>query len=113
MILTGKAKDKFLTWYGNRIGITLTTLELIYQSESVIQNALIVEWFDTIGTYITIEGVFDGMLGYHRGYQVHIYQDSEHPISMFKNHDVFESRQEATEAAITKANEIYNERYGK
>lgn len=118
MILTGIANDNFLDWITDKYffkGKTFSDLT-IYQKGDVGQflrypttkNAYIIEWLDSAGIYITIEGVFDRMLGYHRGFELHIYQDGKQSISIFNNNDVFETRIEATKAAIVKANEIYN-----
>lgn len=130
MILTGKAKEDFEKWTQNthddcgngQTGKRLFYIESIddykfIKTEHYIHNigdsmlhALIIEWFDSVGIYITIEGVFDRMLGYHRGYEVHIYQDGKQPISLFDNEDVFNIRQEAAKQAIIKANQVYNDR---
>ena len=53
MILTGKCKEKFLEWLTKGMsdfarGITINDFELKYNIE---QNALIVEWFDSIGLW--------------------------------------------------------------
>lgn len=101
MILTGKAKEEFL------ISNEIDEFIFCIQDKSH-QYSDIIEWFDSVGIYITIEGVFDRMLGYNRGFEAHIYQDGKQSVSLFNNDDVFESRQEATKQAIIKANEIYN-----
>lgn len=127
MILTGKCKNEFYKWcnknhdsFINGSGKRLFYIEEIddykfINTDHYIENvgqtmyfSLIIEWFDSVGIYITIEGVFDRMLGYHRGFEVHIYQDGKQSISIFNDNDVFENRQEATKQAIIKANEIYN-----
>lgn len=127
MILTGKCKQDFYHWYNHDhdsfiigSGKRLFYVEEIdeykfIKTEHYIENvgeamyfSLIIEWMDFVGIYITIEGVFDRMSGYHRGFDVHIYQDGKQSISLSNFGDVFASRQEATKQAIIKANEIYN-----
>lgn len=103
MILTGKAKEYFETWVNWKYpNIEVLLLGVV---EPVFLNALIVEWFDSVGIYINI-----------------IYEEFEDvqvknlPIkiktwSAWVNDEViinFNSRQEATEGAIKKACEIYN-----
>lgn len=113
MILTGKAKEDFIDYLWQ----SKFNKDDYKEYEDYIENqkeshtyADIIEWFDSVGIYVTIEGVFDRMLGYHRGYEVHIYQDGKQPISLFDNEDVFNIRQQATKQSITKANQIYNDR---
>ena len=68
-----------------------------------------VDFFDSVEIYISIESVFDRMLGYNRGFQVQIYQDGKQPITIFKDNDAFYIRSEARTAAIEKACQIRNE----
>lgn len=102
MILTDKAKQDFLLHCGQPEA-TVTAHIDVYMFA-------IIEWLDIIGIFISIEGDFDTMLGYHRGFEVHVYQDGKPPVSLLEDNDVFETRQSATEAAIKLANEIYNKR---
>ncbi|MCA4782330.1 hypothetical protein IF125_08630 [Empedobacter stercoris] len=101
MILTGIAKEKFLEWNENREGKTLTLKELELMSESVILNALIIEFFDEYGIHINIF--------YKYTWRVEI-RDSQSSLLSTLNYAVFDTRQEATIQAIKKANDIYNER---
>lgn len=120
MILTGKSKNDFEKWYWNDwlldsdrsfLNNDLNdAINHLWKSNELFLNRLITDWLDSVGIYISIESVFDNMLGYHRGFQVQIYQDGKQPISIDKDNDVFESRQQATESAIKEANEIYNSR---
>ena len=103
MILTGKCREDFLNYCKQSESFMMTYADIYI-------NALFIDWLDSVGIYISIESVFDNMLGYHRGFQVQIYQDGKQPISIDKDNDVFESRQQATEEAIKQANEIYNSR---
>jgi len=110
MILQGKAKDFFIKWlcYGNDgnsnilRSTKLTTANFIALKESC-QNALIIEWFDSVGIYISDWGlnVVDNEIGFdcQINYNFKL-------ISVSDN--FFKTRQEAIEKAIEKANEIYN-----
>lgn len=113
MILQDKAKEDFRKWVKeNDYPVSLWALEdgLI---DKTVEYALIIEWLDSVGIYITIES-------YLGGGGVVFYPQIEYRN---ENHvDVFDcpkwddgvqwystSRQEATKAAIEKANEIYNQ----
>lgn len=95
MILTGKAKEDFINWknknYENEYYCTFSSMPK--QS----QNALIIEWFDSVGIYISI-----------------LTQENDRKERRFTS-DINEqefisckTRQQATEESIKKANEIYN-----
>ena len=102
MILTGKAKEDFIkTKIGNEISLFESMLPIY-------SNALIIEWFDSIGIYIIIspsdnpKNWFYTILG----------EDILSPFyQMYQSLDDFENRQEALTEAIKKANEIYNEKF--
>jgi len=49
--LNGLAKKHFLKWYHNRLSV-ITHSELVNINDETIYNALIIEWFDTLGYYI-------------------------------------------------------------
>lgn len=102
MILNGKCKEDFEKWYnGNFLDYhfydSLDWEELIV----TLQHALIIDFFDSVGINIyakprfhfgglSFDGIIDGM-----------------EISKIET-EYFKSRQQATEKAIEKANEIYN-----
>lgn len=90
MILTGKAKEDFTKWNGDRQFDMMLPFEY-----PVYLNALIIEWFDSVGIYVNAIG-----------YNKHYFQ----PYCNRLLHEKYETRQEATIQAIIKANEIYNER---
>lgn len=96
MILTNKALKDFYTWIEKQdFPLSKYAVEnnLV---RNVFVNALIIEWFDSecihIDTYMCVDRTYDFKVNF-RGYNVFCI-----------------SRQEATEQAILKANEIYNER---
>ena len=97
MILTGKAKEDFIkTKIGNEINLFESMLPIY-------KNALIIEWFDSIGIYIevyrhnnrpTVQGFNSRIVRRINGY--------------YECCTAVDTRKEATEEAIKKANEIYN-----
>lgn len=109
MELTGLAKEEF------RKHMKLQGLSLGLQEKFM--NTEIIEWLDTIGMYISIDPHLGG--GNPVFYPSVEFRDDEfidafeYPTWDDGSQYYTPSRQEATTAAITKANEIYNERYGK
>lgn len=100
MILTNKTLEHFLKWKVNNK--KLSTIEILdFKHLSVTsQNALIIEFFDSVGIYI---GVYPATnCSQYLMFEISINDDwiSEE-----------ENRQEATIQAIIKANQIYNERF--
>ena len=94
MMLTEKAKQDFEKWLEDTDNIYGLDL---FQLSNICINALIIEWFDSVGIYIGLvrfnvgSGYFEARIHYQGG----IYFTSI-------------SRLEATEKGIIKANEIYN-----
>lgn len=89
MILTGKAKEEFIkAKIGNEINLFESMLPIY-------KNALLIEWFDSVGIYITSD-YFELNNGFY----------SEILDSNFEI--IKPTRQEALTEAIKKANEIYN-----
>ena len=102
MILNGKCKRTFLKWLKTRVNSILHEIDNIefwfnLQDESF-KIALIIEWFDSVGIYITSD-----YFELNKGFYSEIL-DSNFAI-------VKPTRQEALTEAIKKANEIYNEKY--
>lgn len=79
------------------------------QLDEIFKQALIAEWFDSVGIYISVEVAFDTMCKYVRGFYVNVITDTIHEL--WFDGDVFETRQEATKAAIEKANDLYNDKF--
>ena len=99
MILTGKTLEHYKIWFDNHYNDYWT----YYQSKPTILNALIIEWFDSVGICIdrdciNIEMVITDFRGIKEE-QTIIDCDDEEPF-----HDWWKK-------AIKKANEIYNEKY--
>ena len=107
-ILTGKAKKDFENYVLNKeLGHDSEVLINVYNQETLfidykdvkktLLNALIIEWFDSVGIYITSD-----YFELNKGFYSEIL-DSNFAI-------VKPTRQEALTEAIKKANEIYNEK---
>ena len=95
-MLTDKAKIEFESYYNNSTadfllnGIDFDDLPLC------VKNALIIDWFDSIGIYIVNNRSFR----FNKwNYEI---------LGNFTSGFDSKSRQEATKKAIEKANEIYN-----
>ena len=87
MKLTGKCKEEFLDYVFKNNNVLDT-------SNEVYLNALIIEFFDSVGIYICTVYEFECFESYVNSKCVSVYS---------------ESRQEAINTAIEKANIIYNE----
>ena len=104
MILTGKAKLDFETWlnkemyYLGRHNFEDRNNNIEDLSDNF-QNALIIEWFDSIGIYVNSSGL---TLSKTFISDVSVDNNCEY------NYDGFRTRQEALTEAIKKANDIYN-----
>ena len=104
MTLTNKTLEHFLEWKVNNKNLsTIEVLDFKYLSTTS-QNALIIEFFDSVGIYINVF--------YKYIWRVEI-RDSQSSLLSTLDYAVFDTRQEATIQAITKANDIYNVRYSK
>ncbi|MDV2459873.1 hypothetical protein CMU99_16265 [Elizabethkingia anophelis] len=100
--MEGKAKEAFKKWFDKKY-LDNWNYYNIPENNAII-NALTIEWLDSIDIIIEI-GIHQriGDLNMWRGkINNFIYDDLEFKVS----------RQEATEAAIKKAVEIYNSKYG-
>ena len=97
MILNGKAKEDFKEWVFENY--YFQDLNVLYPLHLI--DTLIIEFFDSVGIYIEIHysrilgDKFLCIVNTEANYKLTSYQDS---------------RQQATEQAIIKANEIYNAR---
>ena len=89
MILNGKAKEDFKEWAYYSYVEDSGDLAMM---RSTYRNALIIEWFDSVGIYVNIT------VTYGFNWNIEGLGCSD-----------FNTRKEATEQAIKKANEIYNE----
>jgi len=115
MRLTDKCKEDFLNYYWNSkikpLSIcTKEDLESFFDSiYEIYQNALIIEFFDSVGIYISIECYYDALLGYNRGFEAIIFDEQQNTKYDCNPSDCFETRTEAVNEAIIKANALWNE----
>ena len=100
MILTGKALDHYKIWFDKYYNDYWT----YYQSKPTILNALIIEWFDSVGIYISINYIdFYDELRNNTRFETYV---TNKGLSVkFRS---VSSRQDAIKQAIEKAKEIYN-----
>lgn len=127
MTLIGKAKEDFLikVYYQentNQASDESIKEKLFYHSQKWIErqdkrliNQLIIDFFDEKGFNISIETENDTILKYVRGFESYVsfllHGDLFKLNSDCLKNDVYETRKEAIEKAIEKANEVYNHRY--
>lgn len=100
MILTGKCREDFEYKYN---------MSNFNELDEYLQFCRMVEFFDSVGIFINTPPFYDSFLKYNRGFECFVVDEinnTTHDIS--NDNDVFNSRQEALEQAIIKANEIYN-----
>jgi len=91
MILTDKCKEEFLKW------LNYDLFNYNYRLDKTMQQSKIIEFFDSVGIFISVKKVIN----------IHwMYDILGHHISVFE--EMQESRSEATQIAILKANEIFN-----
>ena len=106
MVLTGKAKEDFENYVLNKeLGHDSEVLISVYNQERLfinynnvketLLNALIIEWFDSVGIIITSD-----YFELNKGFYSEILESNFEIIKP--------TRQEALAEAIKKANEIYN-----
>ena len=111
MMLTGETKEDFERWlHSNDVLIKEGIYDDTYLTDVFeelplnLRYALIIEWFDSVGIYISINYVdFYDELRNNTGFETYV---TNKGLSVkFRS---VSSRQEATLQAIKKANEIYN-----
>lgn len=114
MILTGKAKEDFENGiieilkknYNEKLDDNKRAIDWIYDSNDLILFAHIIEWFDSVGIYIHVDNLTNVVYqDLTHGWASYIKRDYKNRIRCI-HHE--KTRHEATEQAIIKANEIYN-----
>lgn len=105
-ILTDKAKEDFIKSYGNIIKVTIEDYDAEFEVftkfySEIHQYASIIDFFDSVGIYIEIQihQILRGVNMWRGKINNCVYDDLEYKSN----------RQQSTEQAILKANEIYNE----
>ena len=130
MILTGKAKEDFISYYNSSIEKTMLKSINFEMLPLSVQNALIIDLFDTKRIYINTHTDFnyvdvkkeecncddfccDEENCYEERIECFTYNIRFYNISIYDiyNDKEFETRQEAITKAIEKANEIYNSNF--
>jgi len=96
MILTEKAKEDFGLWHFER-NTPIEEYKNFYDLSKTCKNALIIEWFDSVGINILLTCEFD------YGYEI---LDNRYEV-MECVKKWYDTRQQATEEAIKKACKIY------
>jgi len=98
MILHRKAKIDFKKWVNENYFQRAVFNQFQIEKVNIVRNALIIEWLDSVRIRISIIARIDdfGWIVFDRGEEFYQYKIS--------------SRQEATEKAIEKAIEIYNDK---
>jgi hypothetical protein len=106
MILTGKCREGFEKWliqnYKNLAFYHSKDLAMFNDLPPQMCNALIIDYFDSIGVYIEIQVLKV------ETYPKYSFNMRNISFNMLSQGDYFKSRQEATEKAIEKANDILN-----
>lgn len=97
MILTGQAKKDFEKWYSSTDSVNIYKSDYSEEVFKAIQNALIIEWFDSIGFYTEPRK-------YVKGWGFDIFGK----VKFIHETELSVSRQYALSKAIEKVNEIYN-----
>lgn len=105
MILTGKALEDFTKWEITNDYVYVTTYD---KSHNILENALIIEWFDSVGIII-LPKRFTHKLEFSDWYFIITNKQGVHLNNYLEDRVNVDSRQEAIEKAIIKANKIYNE----
>lgn len=111
MILTEKAKKDFEFWYWNDwfedkernyYKSEYEAFDNLKKTDKVFLNAIIIEWFDSVGIIINIGGVMiNGVFDFSFDIQ------QNNTLNGIDTYGL-KTRKEATTQAIIKANEIYN-----
>jgi len=106
MKLTGKCLEDFFDYLrkNNKASIEIGVLIMHWQEyPKEYLNALIIEFFDSVGIYINISAI-----PFSKDFRVEIRAIDNSFLSSC-GYEAFETRQKATNAAIEKANYLYNE----
>jgi len=106
MQLTGKCKEDFFKeWDINEEKF----LEAFSDREI---TSIIIDWFDSKNMNLHIEVVYDRSSGYVRGFDSEVIFIMHGDFTVINSdclkNDVYETRLEATDSVIKKANELYN-----
>ncbi|OPC66365.1 hypothetical protein DSC47_10075 [Elizabethkingia miricola] len=100
--MEGKAKEEMLKWLSANYPLGWKAMEMGGLRPSF-QNTLIIEWLDSESIYISISTL--GLQSWFK-YEIQAF----YPLTRMESFAFYRTRQGATEAAIKKAVEIFNEK---
>jgi len=106
MILTDKCKEEFELWFRQKKANSKFRFWMLIEIEESVLNALIIEFFDSFGIYISVE-VY-GSPEFKIKYESIVSIKSEDWYLQGQFSEIYLTRSEATQSAILKANEIFN-----
>ncbi|HFK5521130.1 TPA: hypothetical protein ACG0AP_003564 [Elizabethkingia anophelis] len=121
--MEGKAKEAFEKWYLEKSRLHMGVDNPYYDemlllsfknTEDIIKNAYYIDWLDSMGIYIFTRRLTMS-LEFKEWYFIITNSDGVHLNNHVSKESriLKDSRQEATEAAIKKAVEIYKEKYNR
>lgn len=109
MKLTGKAQEDFEYYiYSNNKVQSKTndygwSIDSFYELSEIYQNALIIEFFDSVGVYICIEPYTNSKNNFVFSYYILHHKNID-------EQNTYKNRYVVTNVAIKKANQIYNDK---
>lgn len=103
-MLTSKAKIEFEKWFNNEYPELACDYNGNFNMPDTLYNALIIEWFDSIGITVDVMPILNNPLKFMPNT---FWLEKEYSMSE-EEPEYFDNRQEATQKAIEKACEIYN-----
>lgn len=106
--MNGKAKEAFEKWFEKEYRTFTTSYA---ENVDKINNHIIVEWLDSVGIYISTSRIQNDPAHFFFGKWIFVISNEKGVTRDYINQNFCDSRQEATEAAIKKAVEIFNEKY--
>ncbi|MDV3474574.1 hypothetical protein CMU98_03055 [Elizabethkingia anophelis] len=110
--MNGKAKEAFEKWFEKEYRTFTTSYA---ENVDKINNHIIVEWLDSVGILIFLKRKTVGHRDFEFDYWYFIITNIQgvhlNNFLESKHHVIVDDRNEATEAAIKKAVEIYNARF--
>jgi hypothetical protein len=112
MRLTGKAKEDFEKWYSENVEFKgeVLYLEEFYILPFSMQYGVLVDWFDSVGVYILIKRLYSIPMENDVWYFIITNKEGVYFNSTLDKENKSETRPQARQKAIEKANEIYNKR---
>ena len=107
--MEGKAKEEMLKWLSANYPLGWKAMEMGGLRPSF-QNTLIIDWLDSVNLFIEVYTTWESY-NKVKQFSFKIIDENDKVLCDKWLSPYFNSRQEATEAAIKKAVEIFNEKY--